>query len=60
MSSPCGRKGANEALVERCRRQSPKRDLVDCQYWALSKKQYNGAYTSEAQQAMSGTIGGNR
>lgn len=45
-----------EDLVERCRSQSPKWDLVDCQYWALSKKQYHGAYTPEAQQAMSGTM----
>ena len=43
-------------LVARCQRQTPKWDLVDCQYWALSKKQYHGAYTSEAQQAMSGTM----
>jgi pimeloyl-ACP methyl ester carboxylesterase len=45
-----------EELVAKCRRQTPKWDLVDCQYWALSKKQYHGAYTSEAQQAMSGTM----
>jgi pimeloyl-ACP methyl ester carboxylesterase len=45
-----------EDLVATCRRQSPKWDLVDCQYWALSKKQYHGAYTNEARQAMSGTM----
>ncbi len=45
-----------DELVATCRRQSPKWDLVDCQYWALSKKQYHGAYSSEAWQAMSGTM----
>ena len=45
-----------EDLVATCRRQSPKWDLVDCQYWALSKKQYHGAYTDEARQAMSGLM----
>ena len=30
---------------------------MDCQYWALSKKQYHGAYTPEAWQAMSGPMG---
>lgn len=34
-------------LVATCRRQNPKWDIVDCQYWALSKKQYHGAYSSE-------------
>lgn len=43
-------------LVARCTRQSPKWDIVDCQYWALSKKQYHGPYTPEARQAMSGTM----
>lgn len=43
-------------LVAHCRRQNPKWDLLDCQYWALSKKQYHGAYTSEAWQAMSGSM----
>lgn len=47
---------ALEDLVAKCRRQTPKWDLVDCEYWALSKKQYHGAYTSEAQAAMSGTM----
>ncbi len=35
-------------LVATCRRQSPLWDPVDCQYWALSKKQFHGAYTSGA------------
>jgi pimeloyl-ACP methyl ester carboxylesterase len=43
-------------LVAKCRRQSPKWDLVDCQYWALSKKQYHGAYSDQAWQAMSGSM----
>lgn len=43
-------------LVATCSRQSPKWDRVDCQYWALSKKQYHGAYTQDAWQAMSGTM----
>ncbi|MEK6481422.1 alpha/beta hydrolase [Catalinimonas sp. 4WD22] len=43
-------------LVATCQRNSPKWDAVDCQYWALSKKQYHGAYTDEAWQAMSGTM----
>jgi pimeloyl-ACP methyl ester carboxylesterase len=45
-----------DELVAKCRRQSPKWDLVDCQYWALSKKQYHGPYTPEAWQAMSGSM----
>jgi pimeloyl-ACP methyl ester carboxylesterase len=43
-------------LVATCHRNTPKWDSVDCQYWALSKKQYHGAYTSEAWQAVSGTM----
>ncbi|MBN2612436.1 MAG: alpha/beta hydrolase [Bacteroidales bacterium] len=45
-----------EDLVELGRRQNPKWDIVDIKYWALSKKQYHGAYTQEAWQAMSGTM----
>lgn len=44
-------------LVAKARRQTPKWDLVDCQYWALSKKQYHGPYSNEAWQAMSGSMG---
>lgn len=43
-------------LVAKARHQTPKWDLVDCQYWALSKKQYHGPYTGEAWQAMSGSM----
>jgi pimeloyl-ACP methyl ester carboxylesterase len=45
-----------EDLVATCRRQSPKWDLLDCEYWALSKKQYHGAYSTESWQAVSGTM----
>jgi pimeloyl-ACP methyl ester carboxylesterase len=45
-----------EDLVAKCRRQTPKWDVVDCQYWALSKKQYHGPYTDGTWQAMSGTM----
>jgi pimeloyl-ACP methyl ester carboxylesterase len=43
-------------LVARCRTQTPKWDPVDCQYWALSKKQYHGAYSPAQWQAMTGTM----
>jgi pimeloyl-ACP methyl ester carboxylesterase len=43
-------------LVATCRRQTPKWDKVDCQYWALSKNQYHGAYADETWRAMSGTM----
>jgi len=43
-------------LLAKARRQFPKWDLVDCQYWALSKKQYHGAYTDQAWQAMFGSM----
>jgi pimeloyl-ACP methyl ester carboxylesterase len=45
-----------DELVAKCRRESPKWDLVDCQYWALSKKQYHGPYSDQARQAMSGSM----
>ena len=41
-------------LVAKCRKQTPNWDVVDCQYWALSKKQYHGVYTDQTRQAMSG------
>ena len=43
-------------LVAKCHHDSPKWSDVDCQYWALSKKQYHGPYTNEAWQAMSGVM----
>jgi pimeloyl-ACP methyl ester carboxylesterase len=45
-----------EDLVAKCRKDSPKWDSVDCQYWALSKKQYHGPYTAAQSQAMTGTM----
>jgi pimeloyl-ACP methyl ester carboxylesterase len=45
-----------EDLVATCRRQTPKWSEAGCRYWALSKKQYHGPYTTEAWQAMSGTM----
>lgn len=45
-----------EALVEKCRRDNPKWGEVDCQYWALSKKQYHGAFTQELFGVMSGAM----
>jgi pimeloyl-ACP methyl ester carboxylesterase len=47
---------AFDDLVATCRRQSPMWDVVDCQYWALSKKQYHGAYTEQAWEVMSGVM----
>jgi pimeloyl-ACP methyl ester carboxylesterase len=44
-------------LVATCRRQNPKWDIVDCQYWALSKKLYHGAYSAEAfREVMQGSM----
>jgi len=45
-----------DKMVETCQVNTPKWDSVDCQYWALSKKQYHGAYSDETWQAMSGTM----
>ena len=45
-----------EQLVATCRRQNSKWDSVDCQYWALSKKQYHGPYSPKQMQAMTGTM----
>jgi pimeloyl-ACP methyl ester carboxylesterase len=47
-----------ETFVETCTRQNKLWDPVDCQYWALSKKQYHGAYTPAQQAAMSGIMQG--
>ena len=47
---------SHDELVAKCRRESPKWDPVDCQYWALAKKQYHGPYTNEARQAMTGSM----
>ncbi|MGV3767049.1 MAG: alpha/beta fold hydrolase [Chitinophagaceae bacterium] len=45
-----------EDLVATGRRQFPKWHERDVYYWALSKKQYHGPYTTEAGQAMTGTM----
>ncbi len=45
-----------DKLVATCRTQTPKWDPVDCQYWALSKKQYHGPYSATQMQAMMGTM----
>ena len=43
-------------LIATGRRQFPLWGQKDIEYWALSKKQYHGPYSSEASQAMSGTM----
>ena len=43
-------------LVATGQRRHPKWDIVDNQYWALSKKQYHGAYSQEMFQVMSGSM----
>ncbi len=35
-----------DGLVAQCGQQTPKWDLLDCQYWAVSKRIYHGSYTS--------------
>lgn len=45
-----------EDLIATGRHQFPKWDDTDIYYWALSKKQYHGAYSPEARLAMSGTM----
>ncbi|MEO7412599.1 MAG: alpha/beta hydrolase, partial [Opitutaceae bacterium] len=44
-------------LVAKGRRQNPKWDIVDIQYWALSKKQYHGAYNADTfREVMQGSM----
>jgi len=45
-----------EDIVATGRRQFPKWSDADVKYWALSKKQYHGAYSDQAWQAMSGAM----
>jgi pimeloyl-ACP methyl ester carboxylesterase len=45
-----------EDIVATGRRQFPKWSDTDVKYWALSKKQYHGAYSDQAWQAMSGSM----
>lgn len=47
---------AYDDLVEKGRRDHPKWDIVDVKYWALSKKQYHGPYSSDAWGVMRGTM----
>src|SRR6185437_14477599 len=41
---------AFDDLVASCHKGNPKWDSVDCQYWALSKKQYHGPYDTAQSQ----------
>lgn len=43
-------------LVAKGTRENPKWSETDVKYWALSKKQYHGAYSDVGWQAMSGTM----
>ncbi|MBD0822848.1 alpha/beta fold hydrolase [Aestuariibaculum marinum] len=43
-------------LVEKGKRENPKWDIMDVKYWALSKKQYHGAYSPDAWNVMNGTM----
>ena len=45
-----------EDLVASGTRQNPLWSKADIEYWALSKKQYHGPYSSEASQVMTGTM----
>ncbi|TJZ54772.1 alpha/beta hydrolase [Sphingobacterium olei] len=45
-----------EDLIALGRRQNPLWGEMDIAYWALSKKQYHGPYTSQAAQAMTATM----
>lgn len=45
-----------EDIVATGRRQFPKWSDADVKYWALSKRQYHGAYSNQAWQAMSGAM----
>jgi len=47
---------AFDDLVAKCGHDNPMWDPLDCQYWALSKKQYHGPYTLAQSQAMRGTM----
>jgi len=45
-----------EGLVSICGKQNPKWNPADCQYWALSKKQYHGPYAEAQSRAMTDTM----
>ena len=46
-----------DELVAQCGRESPKWDLLDCQYWAVSKRLFHGSYQSGARMPMGGNTG---
>jgi pimeloyl-ACP methyl ester carboxylesterase len=39
-----------DALVAQCREQTPLWDKLDCEYWAVSKRQYHGSYAPASDQ----------
>jgi pimeloyl-ACP methyl ester carboxylesterase len=43
-------------LVAKAHRDNPRWSMMDCQYWAVSIKQYHGPYTDALWQAMSGSM----
>jgi pimeloyl-ACP methyl ester carboxylesterase len=43
-----------DELVAQCGQESPKWDLLDCQYWAVSKRLFHGSYQSGAHMPMGG------
>ncbi len=43
-----------EELVAQCGKESPKWDLLDCQYWAVSKRLYHGSYGASTRPMPSG------
>lgn len=45
-----------ENYLAACARQNRMWDPVDCQFWALSKRQYHGAYTPAQQKALTGVM----
>ncbi|MEO7494611.1 MAG: alpha/beta hydrolase [Massilia sp.] len=45
-----------ENFVAACARQNRLWHPVDCEFWALSKRQYHGAYTPAQQRALSGVM----
>jgi pimeloyl-ACP methyl ester carboxylesterase len=43
-----------DELVAQCGQESPKWDLLDCQYWAVSKRLFHGSYQAGARMPMGG------
>lgn len=44
-----------DELVAQCGKESPKWDLLDCQYWAVSKRLFHGSYASAQMPMPAGT-----